>query len=81
MHEEGRAMGERIRRLREAAKMTRVELGERSGIPWGTIRNWEQGVRIPRLDLAVRAARALGVSMDVFSGMDEPEVKKKGGKR
>jgi transcriptional regulator with XRE-family HTH domain len=76
-------MSERFRRLREEAKLTREEAAQRSGIPVGTLRNWERGKRLPRVDHAMRLARALGVSMDELLGFDEPpeKPKRKGGKK
>lgn len=36
-----------IRELRDKAEMSRQEFADCLGIPRGTIRNWEQGVRVP----------------------------------
>jgi transcriptional regulator with XRE-family HTH domain len=69
-------MGERFQRLREEARMTQLEACQRSGIPLSSLRNWEQGKRLPRIDHAMRLARTLGVSMDVLVGFDEPEAGK-----
>jgi transcriptional regulator with XRE-family HTH domain len=75
-------MGERFKRLREEARMTQVEAAQRSGIPLRTLCNWEQGQRVPRLDHAMKLARALGVSMDELTGFNEPpEAPKRRGEK
>jgi transcriptional regulator with XRE-family HTH domain len=70
-------MGQRFKRLREAAGLTQAELARRTGIPMGTIRNWEQELRIPRFDHAIRAADALGISLDELAGRETPKKQKK----
>jgi transcriptional regulator with XRE-family HTH domain len=75
-------MGERFQRLRHQAKMTQDEASQKSGVPLSTLRQWEQGKRLPRIDHAMQLARALGVTLDELTGMDEPPEAKKGrGKR
>jgi transcriptional regulator with XRE-family HTH domain len=64
-------MGNRFKRLREEARMTQTELAEVSGIPLGTLRQWEQDKRIPRFDHAMRVAQALRISLDVLAGFVE----------
>jgi transcriptional regulator with XRE-family HTH domain len=76
MPPKGENMGERFQRLREEARLTQAEAAERSGIPLGTLRHWEQGGRLPRLDHAMKLARALGVDMNTLTGFDEPEAEK-----
>jgi transcriptional regulator with XRE-family HTH domain len=76
MASEGETMGQRFKRLREEAKMSQEEAALAADLPITTLRNWEQGRRIPRLDHAIRLARALRISLDALAGMDEltPEV-------
>jgi transcriptional regulator with XRE-family HTH domain len=57
-------MGQRLQRLRQEAGMSQSQLSKMTGIPIGTLRNWEQGRRMPLLDTAGRVARAIGVSLD-----------------
>lgn len=38
----------RIKALRSRAQLTQTELAKRLGVPVETIRNWEQGKRLPR---------------------------------
>ena len=37
-----------VRDLRQRARLTQLEFAARLGVPVETIRNWEQGKRIPR---------------------------------
>ena len=60
--------GERLRRLREARGWSQQELSERSGVPYITIYRCERGQhQEPRVNVAARLARALGVSLDVLA--------------
>jgi transcriptional regulator with XRE-family HTH domain len=77
MARKGETMGERFQRLREEARMTQLELAERSGIPLSTIRTWEQDVRVPRVDHAMQLARTLGIDMNTLLGFDEPPERRK----
>lgn len=62
--------GERLRALREERGWTQRELAERSGVPFPTVCNHEQGRRNPSWPQAVKLAKALGVSLDVFGECD-----------
>lgn len=71
---------ELLRDLREKAGLTQQQLAEKADIPIGSLRNHEQGQRLPSWAAVVKLARALGVSTDVFAACDEvsepePEVK------
>jgi transcriptional regulator with XRE-family HTH domain len=65
---ENENLGQRIRRLREAANLTQPELAARAVVPLGTLRNWEQGTRVPMAPAIVKLARALGVTADELLG-------------
>lgn len=52
-----------LRLCREAAGLTRAELGNRIGVSERQIYDWENGVKLPRVDRAVALARELGVSI------------------
>jgi putative transcriptional regulator len=43
-----RATSPEVRDLRQRAKLTQMEFAARLGVPVDTIRNWEQGKRMPR---------------------------------
>jgi transcriptional regulator with XRE-family HTH domain len=59
-------IGERLQRLRQAAGFSQSQLAKAADVPVGTLRNWEQGRRVPLLDAAGRLAKALGVSVDAL---------------
>jgi putative transcriptional regulator len=44
----GIAMVPAVRDLRRRARLTQIEFAARLGVPVETIRNWEQGKRMPR---------------------------------
>jgi len=44
----GMAMVPAVRDLRRRARLTQIEFAARLGVPVETIRNWEQGKRMPR---------------------------------
>jgi transcriptional regulator with XRE-family HTH domain len=58
--------GEKLKQLRVDRGLTQVALAEVSGVPVGTIRDYEQGKRDPLLSNAQRLAKALSISLDVF---------------
>jgi transcriptional regulator with XRE-family HTH domain len=67
-------MGQRLQRLRKGAGMSQADLAKAAKVPVGTLRNWEQDRRTPRLGTAVRVARALGVTLDELAGEVESEA-------
>lgn len=62
------SMGARLKRLRKDAHLSQEQLADATGLPVGSIRNYEQGRRVPRLDAAARLAKALSVSLDTLAG-------------
>ncbi len=66
------AFGVKLKELRQSKGMTQEALADASGIPLGTIRDYEQGKRDPLLSNAQKLARALAVSLDVFPAIDLP---------
>lgn len=58
---------ERLRELRKRAGLTQAQLASASGVPIGSVRNYEQGQREPYWDVAFRLADALGVSVEAFA--------------
>ncbi len=78
---------EKLRKLRKDSGMTQEQLADASGMPISTLRDYEQGLRRrdPSLGTALRLARALGKSLEVFADclQDEgsPTTKKKRSKK
>jgi transcriptional regulator with XRE-family HTH domain len=52
-----------LKALRENLGLTQGELGNRLGLSYRTIAEWEAGRQIPRLDNAIALAKELGVSI------------------
>src|SRR5690349_17328610 len=85
---DGGAMGfgDMLKDAREKAGLTQVQLAEKTGLPVGSIRNWEQGHRTPRLGVVLTLARAVGVSVEKLlvemakqsAATPKPARKKKG---
>lgn len=77
-------VGELLKDRREARGMTQAGLAAKSGIPIGTLRNYEQGIRVPTLAAAAKLAKALGIPLDQFARCDgladEPEPPRRGRK-
>ena len=53
--------GVRLKKLRKKAGLTQEELSETLGISYMTVRRWESGKSIPRIDEIRRIAQALNV--------------------
>ncbi len=70
-----KALGERLRRLREAAGLTQVELAKRAGVGRVTVVRIENGRMDARTETLRRLARALGVKLaDLLApDLDEDE--------
>jgi transcriptional regulator with XRE-family HTH domain len=65
---------ERLRELRKAAGLTQDQLNERSGLPIGTLRNYEQGVRQPLWHVLFKLAKALGVDCTAFADCEDVQA-------
>jgi transcriptional regulator with XRE-family HTH domain len=74
---------DKFKALREDADLTQASLAEKSGVPLGNIRNYEQGLGLPLLPALVRLARALGTDCTAFAdcedvaGEEKPALKRK----
>lgn len=64
--------GKVLQALRDEVGISQSELAARSGVSLDSLRNWEQDRTIPRIDVATRLARALGVSLDRLAVEAEP---------
>jgi DNA-binding XRE family transcriptional regulator len=71
--------GARLKELREAAGLTQGDLAEACGVNRFSIAKVEQGLRDPSWPLALRLARALGVSVADFAPAEGPQAGKAGG--
>jgi transcriptional regulator with XRE-family HTH domain len=57
----------RLRELRGKAGMTQQQLADASGLPVGSLRNYEQGHREPYWQVVFRLAKGLGVACEAFA--------------
>jgi transcriptional regulator with XRE-family HTH domain len=65
-----KTFGERLKQLREKRGFTVMQLAATSGVPYETIYRVERGThQEPRVSVAVKLARALGLSLDVLAGV------------
>ena len=64
--------GAAIRAIREPLGIPQGELAKRAGISPSHMNKIEKGVEIPKLETAVRIARALGVVLDAIAPVIEP---------
>lgn len=60
-----------MREARARKKMSQKELSEECGIATSTISSYESGGKVPPLDVAVRIAAALNLSIDEIWGLRE----------
>ncbi|WP_281242510.1 helix-turn-helix domain-containing protein [Rhodospira trueperi] len=68
-----RDIGEKIRRFREAAGLSREEMAARMGLNPLQMRKLEDGTNIIPVVYLSRAAGILGVSVEAFYGEYDPE--------
>jgi transcriptional regulator with XRE-family HTH domain len=68
------AFGERLKQLREKRGWSPRELAERAHVPYMTVYRAENlAHHYPRMDIAKRIARTLGISLDVLCGLYEDD--------
>jgi transcriptional regulator with XRE-family HTH domain len=74
-------MGERVLAFRKRAGLTQEQLARKADVTLDAVRNWEKGRRTPGLDMAVKLALALGVTVGQLAGTEPmPPAKGKGKK-
>lgn len=61
--------GERIKAARKTAGMTQKELGERLGLAFQSVAQWENDLRNPKIETLQRIADALGVHIFDLTGI------------
>jgi putative transcriptional regulator len=60
-----------VRELRRRAQLTQIEFASRLGVPVETIRNWEQGKRLPRGPARALLTVIARAPETVFAALDE----------
>ena len=66
MNRQHKALGKRIRQLREDADVTRATVADKAKITLGGISQIELGLVSPRLDTLRRLAKAIGCELSDF---------------
>ncbi len=61
-------IGKRIQWLREKRGFSQAELAVTAGVPLGSLKNYEQGIRLPTLPAALRLSRTLGTTVEELAG-------------
>lgn len=62
-----------IKKLREAAGLTQIQLAEKMGVMQTSVSNWESEVSLPRARQLPDLADALSCSIDDLYGRESPE--------
>jgi transcriptional regulator with XRE-family HTH domain len=80
-YDDGMAEKSRLRELRETAGLSGRELARLIGESSTNVSYWERSGQIPRSDVLLPMAKALGVSVEELLGLDKPRrVVSPGGK-
>ena len=58
-----------LRRLREAAGLSQVQLALRLGVSQGTVARWESGERVPQAANLIKISKTLGCGVDALLGL------------
>lgn len=67
-------IGERIKELRNARKMTQNEFADRINVTKSMVSAYENGTRLPSYDVLIKIARLFKVSTDNLLGYSEKSV-------
>ena len=80
-------IGENIKKLRKAKRMTQKEVANQLNVTPQTISKWERNISYPDLDMLVRLSQLFHISTDALLGNTKPTFllpysqKRKEGKR
>ena len=66
-------LGERIQYAREKKGMRKVDLARALGVTYDRIRQWEKGIRNPKVDILKNIADVTGVSVLFLIGEEEAD--------
>lgn len=68
-----RRIGKNIQRKRLEANMTIYHLSTRTGINWNTIKHWEHGENVPRIDFIIWLCKVMGWKLSELIGKPQEE--------
>ena len=63
-------IGDRIREFRKSRGLTQKELGERLGLSYQAIAQWENNLRKPKTETIIKIACALGIRYEDLVGLE-----------
>lgn len=63
--------GQRIKLARKSAGLTQKELGQKLGITYQTVAQWENNLRNPKHETLMRIAEALDITIDYLWGFTD----------
>ena len=66
-----KTFGERLRQLRNEAKLSSKQLGEKIGVSDASIINWENNIYDIKGEYIIRLAKFFGVSTDYLLGLED----------
>ena len=67
-----------LKDIRKRVGLTQLQLAEKIGLSLGTIRNWEQGVNVPKYPAMKTLSETLGVSLAELTGLEDGEPVERG---
>jgi transcriptional regulator with XRE-family HTH domain len=67
------ARGKHLKALREAAGLSMRELARQIGVDHSNVRYWEKSGTVPRSDVLLPMAKALGVTVEELLGEPKPQ--------
>ena len=62
---------DRIKMLREASKLSQVQLAQKIGVTKQTVSNWENDNILPSVEMLVKVCEFFNVSTDYILGLDD----------
>ena len=66
--------GQRIKKFRKRAGMTQKELGEKLGLSFQSVAQWENNLRNPKEETLQKIANALEISIYELKGLSDAEA-------
>lgn len=64
-------IADRVKALRDRAKLTQADLAKRLGITRSSVNAWEMGISVPSTQYVVEMAKLFHVSTDFILGMSD----------
>ena len=62
---------DRVKLLREASKLSQVQLAQKVGVTKQTVSNWENDNILPSVEMLIKVCKYFNVSTDYMLGIDD----------